>query len=237
MSMKNLMVMATAAMVLAGCNSVPDRKDPRRGLVAQTPTIIAASDSVGSNHSAPVLIRVFKEEKVLELWKRTKHGTYALVKDYSICNHSGTLGPKRRQGDLQTPEGFYDVTPRQMNPFSSQYLSFNTGYPNAFDRAHGRTGGDVMVHGGCSSAGCVAIEDAPMAELYAVVRDAIRHGQSRVQLQAYPFRMTESNMSRHASNPNIQFWRDLKVGYDQFERTRQEVAWSVRSGRYQVVAK
>ena len=109
----------------------------------------------------------YKKESELEVWKRGSNGKYALLKTYPICRWSGQLGPKIREGDRQVPEGFYTVTPGQMNPNSAYYLSFDTGYPNAYDRSFGRTGGDIMVHGSCSSRGCFAMTDQNIAEIYA----------------------------------------------------------------------
>ena len=85
----------------------------------------------------PILIRSYKKEAEMEVWKRSANGRYALLKTYPICRWSGQLGPKVREGDRQAPEGFYTVTPAQMNPNSAYYLSFDTGFPNAYDRSLG----------------------------------------------------------------------------------------------------
>lgn len=172
--------------------------------------------SVGS----PIMMRIFKEESVLEVWKQQRTGRYEKIAEYEICKWSGELGPKRQEGDYQAPEGFYTVARHQMNPNSSYYLSFNLGYPNRFDRAHGRTGSNLMVHGACSSAGCYSMTDESVLEIYAFAREAFRGGQEAFQVQAFPFRMTAENMARHRNNPNYDFWRMLKVGYDHFELTR-----------------
>ena len=127
-----------------------------------------------------------------------------------------------REGDRQAPEGFYSITPAQMNPQSSFYLSFNTGYPNAYDNALGRTGSQLMVHGDCSSRGCYAMTDEQIAEIYSLGRESFFGGQRAFQLQAYPFRMTPVNMAKHRNNPNMPFWKMIKEGYDHFEVTRQE---------------
>jgi murein L,D-transpeptidase YafK len=107
-----------------------------------------------------VYVRIFKDESELEIWKQRDDGRFHHFKTYPICNWSGELGPKLATGDKQAPEGFYTITPVLMNPNSKYYLSFNLGYPNAFDKAHGRTGDSVMVHGKCRSAGCYAMTDA-----------------------------------------------------------------------------
>jgi len=186
----------------------------------------------GMDPRAPILVRIYKEQRQLEVWKKTRAGKYALLKTYDICAYSGELGPKRREGDRQAPEGFYSVGPAQMNPGSSYYLSFDIGYPNAYDRAHGRTGGWLMVHGGCSSRGCYAMTDEQIREIYALARDAFSGGQKAFQVQALPFRMTGLNMMRHASNPNMPFWRMLKQGTDQFDATGVEPKVSVAEKQY-----
>ncbi len=181
---------------------------------------------------APILVRSYKKESVLEVWKQTREGRYALLKSFPICRWSGQLGPKRRQGDRQSPEGFYAITPRQMNPNSAYYLSFDTGYPNAYDRAHGASGSALMVHGICSSAGCYAMTNGQIGEIYALARDALAAGQGAFQMQAYPFRMSAQNMANYRADPNIDFWRQLKEGADHFEATGQEPRVSVVGARY-----
>jgi hypothetical protein len=127
-----------------------------------------------------------------------------------------------REGDRQAPEGFYSISPAQMNPQSAYYLSFNTGFPNAFDRSLGRTGSELMVHGDCSSRGCYAMTDEQIAEIYSLGRESFFGGQRAFQFQAYPFKMTPVNMAKHRNNPNMPFWRMIKEGYDHFEITKQE---------------
>jgi murein L,D-transpeptidase YafK len=144
------------------------------------------------------------------------------LKTYPICRWSGDLGPKVKEGDRQAPEGFYAITPGLMNPTSAYYLSFNTGYPNTYDQALGHTGSQLMVHGDCSSRGCYAMTDEQIAEIYSLGRESFFGGQKAFQFQAYPFRMTALNMAKHRNNPNMAFWKMIKVGYDHFELTRQE---------------
>jgi murein L,D-transpeptidase YafK len=179
-------------------------------------------DKIGTTASSPVLIRTYKKEAELEIWKMTANGQYALLKTYPMCRWSGQLGPKTREGDRQVPEGFYPITPLQMNPNSNYYLSFNVGYPNAYDQAWGRTGGNIMVHGVCSSAGCFSMTDAQIADIYAVAREAFNGGQREIQMESFPFRMTSENMARYRLDPNIAFWKELKVGSDHFEVTKTE---------------
>ena len=153
----------------------------------------------------------------MEVWKRGHDGKYALLKTFPICRWSGQLGPKVKEGDRQAPEGFYTITPAQMNPNSAYYLSFDTGYPNAYDRAYGRTGSALMVHGACSSRGCFAMTDEAIAEVYSIAREAFDGGQRTFQFQSYPFRMTPKNLAQHRLDPNMPFWQNLKEGSDYFE--------------------
>ncbi len=181
---------------------------------------------------SPILVRLFKEESELEVWKQDRTGRFALLKTYPICRWSGELGPKIKEGDRQAPEGFYTITPGQMNPNSQFYLSFDLGYPNAFDRAHNRTGAHLMVHGDCSSRGCYSMTDEQIAEIYALGREAFFGGQRSFQVQAYPFRMTPQNMAKHRNNPHMPFWKMLKQGNDHFEVTRLEPKVNVCEKRY-----
>jgi murein L,D-transpeptidase YafK len=196
------------------------------------PATQALMTQKGMTRYDPILIRSFKKESELEVWKQGRDGRYALLKTYPMCRWSGQLGPKVREGDRQAPEGFYDITPAQMNPNSSYFLSFNMGFPNAFDRSHGRNGSHLMVHGACSSRGCYSMTDEQIAEIYALVRDAHSGGQKAVQMQALPFRMTPENMAKHRVDPNIAFWRNLKEGNDHFEVTKAEPKVQVCGRRY-----
>src|SRR5579864_4056653 len=209
----------SAAVLLAGCNS-----DEINSLAtnAKANQLVAPMDAKNMDLQSPILIRLFKQEAELEVWKQDRTGRFALLKTYPICRWSGDLGPKVREGDRQAPEGFYSITPAQMNPQSAYYLSFNTGFPNAYDRALGRSGSQLMVHGDCSSRGCYAMTDEQIAEIYSLGRESFFGGQRSFQFQAYPFRMTALNMARHRNNPNMAFWKMLKEGSDHFEVTRQE---------------
>ena len=184
------------------------------------------------DRAAPILIRIYKEESTLEVWKQDRSGKFAPLNSYPICKFSGKLGPKLMEGDYQAPEGFYDITPDQMNPNSSEYLALNTGFPNAFDRSLGRTGSLLMVHGGCRSVGCYAMTDYAMEEIYGLVDEAFKGGQETIQLQAFPFRMTAQNLTRHAGDPNIPFWEMLKAGNDAFLATERPPRVAVCGRRY-----
>src|SRR4029453_8049112 len=168
----------------------------------------------------------------MEVWKRGRDGRYALLRTLPICRWSGQLGPKVRQGDRQAPEGFYTVTPAQMNPNSAYYLSFDTGFPNAYDRAQGATGAHLMVHGTCSSAGFYAMTDEAIAEVYAIAREAFAGGQRAFQFQAYPFRMTAENLAKHRADRNRALWKNLKEGSAYFDVMREEPRAAVAGMRY-----
>ena len=220
-----------AAVALAGCNP-GDIPTNGRALAPLSERMVASIAEKNMDKDSPILVRIFKEEAELEVWKKNRDGQFALLKTYPICRWSGALGPKKKQGDRQAPEGFYTITPAQMNPNSNYYLAFNTGFPNTYDRAHNYTGSELMVHGDCSSAGCYAMTDEQIQEIYVLARDAFFGGQKEFQLQAFPFRMTALNMARHRNNPNFAFWKMLKQGYDDFEATRQEPKVAVCEKRY-----
>ncbi|MGI9410986.1 MAG: L,D-transpeptidase family protein [Hyphomicrobiaceae bacterium] len=167
---------------------------------------------------APIFMRVFKREFKLELWMK-RDGRFHLFQTYPICKWSGRLGPKLKEGDHQSPEGFYTVARSAMNPASRWHRSFNLGFPNVYDRQHGRTGSYLMVHGGCSSVGCYAVTNAAVDEIWRIAKAAFRGGQRRFHVHAYPFRMTNANLAPYRGNKWIDFWNDLKSGHDAFEAT------------------
>ncbi len=221
----------SAALVLGGCDT--DSVAPAgRANAPISDKMTAELESKQMDKGSPILMRIFKEESEAEIWKQTRNGEFALLKTYPICRWSGELGPKVKEGDRQAPEGFYTITPGLMNPNSNYYLAFNTGFPNSFDRAWGRTGAHLMVHGDCSSRGCYAMTDEQMVEIYALARESFFGGQRSFQLQAYPFRMTAKNMARHRNSPHLAFWKNLKQGYDHFEVTKHEPKVDVCERRY-----
>jgi murein L,D-transpeptidase YafK len=194
--------------------------------------MVAELEKKNMPKESPILIRLFKEDAELEVWKQDNAGRYALLKTYPICRWSGELGPKFKEGDRQAPEGFYNITPAQMNANSQYYLAFNLGYPNAYDQAWGRTGAHLMVHGDCSSRGCYAMTDEQIAEIFSLGRESFFGGQQAFQVQAYPFRMTPQNMAKHRNSPHLAFWKMLKRGNDHFEVSRLEPKVDVCEKRY-----
>jgi murein L,D-transpeptidase YafK len=222
-----------AGLALSGCNtaemSLASNAKANKPIPEKLVAEIAAKDM---DLQSPMLVRLFKQEAELEVWKQNRSGQFALLKTYPICRWSGDLGPKVKEGDRQAPEGFYNITPAQMNPQSSYYLSFNMGYPNAFDKSLGRTGSQLMVHGDCSSRGCYAMTDEQISDIYALGRESFFGGQRSFQVQAYPFKMTPVNMAKHRNNPNMPFWKMIKQGYDHFEVTKQEPRVEFCENRY-----
>ncbi|WP_196260635.1 L,D-transpeptidase family protein [Pelagibacterium limicola] len=216
-------------VALAACSPI---EGDGRHLIPLSGAVKSRLASMGSTPEAAMMVRIFKEEDTLEVWKQTRDGSYKLFKAYEICTWSGELGPKVREGDRQAPEGFYTITPASLNPNSSYYLAFNLGFPNKFDRAYGRTGSHLMVHGACSSAGCYAMEDEQIAEIYALARESFKGGNRAFEVQIFPFRMTPQNLAKHQSSPHINFWKNLKEGYDYFEVANHPPSWDVCNGRY-----
>src|SRR5262245_6728439 len=175
----------------------------------------------GLTAGSPILIRIFKAEFEFELWMR-KGERFELFATYPICYWSGTLGPKMHEGDKQAPEGFYAVGLNQIHRSGRWPRSLNIGYPNALDRAHARTGSLILVHGGCTSTGCFAMTNPVMAEIYGLAEQALQQGQERIPIHVFPFRMTEANLAAGSvvHGEWRDFWHNLKLGYDLFERTR-----------------
>lgn len=224
-------VLLWVAFGLAACGGFAKGGDNRHNQPLSN-AVQTGLRSMGSSPEAPMVIRLFKEERALEIWKKTNSGAFKLFKTYEICAFSGDLGPKFKEGDRQSPEGFYTITPGLMNPKSSYYLAFNTGFPNKFDRSWGRTGSDLMVHGDCSSSGCYAMTDAGIAEIYALARETFKGGNPGFQLQLFPFRMTAANLAKHSGSEHLGFWKNIKEGYDLFEMNKQPPVWDVCQRQY-----
>jgi murein L,D-transpeptidase YafK len=187
----------------------------------------------GLKRGDPVFLRIFKGDLEVELWMLRQH-RFELFATYPICARSGELGPKLREGDGQSPEGYYTIGKGQLNPKSHFHRAFNLGYPNAFDRAHNRTGAYLMIHGGCASIGCYAMTDAAIDELWQIATAALDRGQERIGVHVFPFRMTRERMTAFDWHPAVGFWRELKPAYDFFEETRVPPQISVCNGHYAV---
>lgn len=200
----------------AAAQVLPSSPHSRKAIARQRGPLQRELAVRGFEWGAPLFIRIFKTEHILEVWLKKPSG-YKRFKSFPICTYGGKgLGPKLRQGDGRAPEGFYFVTPNQMNPFSRFHLAFNLGYPNRYDRAHSRTGGALMVHGGCISIGCFAMTNPTMETIYTLADAALRNGQPFFRVHIFPFRLNQKNMRRHRRSVWIGFWRNLKDGYDWF---------------------
>lgn len=184
----------------------------------------------------PVFIRVLKNGNrsgLLEVWlEEAESETFELFKTYRVSFFSGELGPKTKQGDLQAPEGFYFISRGRMNPQSSYHLSMDIGYPNAYDRHHGRTGSLLMIHGKSVSLGCFAMTDASIEQIYTLVDGALKRGQPFVRVHCFPFAMTPENLGQHGESEYADFWANLKEGWDWFEEHRRPPNVEVEEGRY-----
>src|SRR5262249_37903942 len=220
-----------AVMTLAGCGGGAPG-DSGRPQQPPSERMLARLKAKNMDKESPILVRVFKEEAELEVWKQDDSGRFALLRTYPICRWSGELGPKFKTGDRQAPEGFYTITPGLMNPDSSQYLAINTGFPNAYDRANSRTGAFLMIHGGCSSSGRYPMTHEHIAAIYALAREFFLGGQKSFELQAYTFRLTPLKMAKHRNSPHVAFWKMIKQGYDHFEVTHREPRVAVCEKRY-----
>jgi len=196
---------------------VPSSSRARKAIMQVRPRLDQDFLNSKLHIGSPIFLRIFKEEKILEVWVKNEDD-FQLFREYQICTYgSESLGPKIRQGDGLAPEGFYFVTPKRLNPLSQFHLSFNLGYPNQYDRVHKRTGSALMVHGDCVSIGCYAMTDEKIEEIYTIADAALRNGQEFFRVHIFPFRMTAENMKRHDKSKWYTFWENLKEGYDIFE--------------------
>lgn len=239
-SFATLSTMLLLAVHLSGsADAAASARDDRATVAARRvqPALERDLAAAGLRFGDPVFLRIFKHESELELWVRDGDERYALFRTWPICTWSGALGPKLRQGDRQAPEGFYSVGRSQLNPASRFHLSFDLGYPNAYDRANGRTGDFLMVHGNCVSIGCYAMGDAQIEQIYTLVDAALRGGQTRVPVHAFPFRFDRPPQADWRTQRWGAFWADLEQGFDAFERTHVPPQVDVRQKRYSVRAR
>lgn len=230
-------LLMTLSIFSSACGQETSKRS-EQAIKKQTPNITTALAERGDELGSPVFIRIVKtvdgslKDGYLELFIRGSGGKFSLYKKWPICTYSGDLGPKLKEGDGQSPEGFYFVPPGRMNPSSNYHLSFNLGYPNGFDRAHGRTGSYLMVHGNCVSIGCYAMTDDVIEEIYTLMSAAFKEGQPYVRVHVFPFTMTDENIGKYADNPNVEFWKNLKQGWDWFEKYNQPPNVEISQKRY-----
>lgn len=224
---------AAISLAMSANPQIPSSSRAANVITQYAPLLKRQLEARGLTFGSPILIRIFKVPSILEVWVQ-KNDRYVLFKTFAICRFSGRLGPKLKNGDRQSPEGFYNVSPSALNPHSSYFLSFNLGYPNQYDRYHNRTGSLLMVHGECASVGCYAMSNARMSEIYTLMYAAFANGQQSIQVHAYPFALTERNMQQMKKHPWYGFWLNLKQGYDAFNKSQQPLQVSVINGRYQI---
>lgn len=182
----------------------------------------------------PIYIRIFKASSELELWLQNDKGTFTLLATYPVCHWTGSIGPKLKEGDKQSPEGFYSVGVPQTRLVGRWRKAFNLGFPNRHDQLLGRTGSYILIHGGCSSVGCFAMTNPVQDEIYNIAQAALKGGQQRFQVHIFPFRMTPENLARHSAHAWAHTWADLMPAYDSFERTHIPPKIVVCGVRYQV---
>ncbi|MBK8066143.1 MAG: murein L,D-transpeptidase [Rhodanobacteraceae bacterium] len=229
-----LLVLFTLLIAPASlATEIPTNARSTQALSRVQPALTAELKALGADWGAPLYLRIFKASDELEVWVDTGE-RYQRLRTWPICTWSGDLGPKLRQGDGQAPEGFYEVAAGQLNPVSRFHLSFNLGYPNAYDRAHGRTGDYLMVHGNCVSVGCYAMGDVAIEEIYSLVAAALAHGQRAVPVHAFPFRMDGDWEAQHADSEWLSFWRQLAPAWQAFERSGQPPRMRVVDREYRL---
>jgi len=229
--MRLLILLTVFAMPILLNAQVPSSSRSREAVKRQLPVIEKEFADKGLTLGSSVFMRIFKETSELEIWIM-KGAVYQLFKTYPICYYSGSLGTKTKKGDMMAPEGFYSVSPQQLIPSSSYHLSFDIGYPNAYDRSHAYTGSAICVHGNCVSIGCFAMQDSPIEEIFTIITKAFEGGQKSFQVHSFPFRMTDKKMEKYANSKWIDFWKNLKDGYDWFESEKIPPTVGVKDKKY-----
>lgn len=228
--MKKIFIAICCLWFVAACSSVSQQRAP----YMTEASLEQRLSQVRAKQGDPIFIRIFKEERMLEIWYGNQKGQFKRFTDYPVCYYSGPLGPKKYQGDKVSPEGFYQVTRKALNPYSRYHRSFDLGFPNQYDRFKGYTGNYLMVHGDCVSVGCYAMTDQQMDEIYQLVESSLKGGQGSVSVHVFPFRMTDARLNREKNSPHYQFWLELKEGYDYFERYKRIPNVSIRNGKYTI---
>jgi murein L,D-transpeptidase YafK len=218
-------------VTISSKNKLPDSKRAGNVRIKVWPGLQKELKDKGFNEGSPIYIRVFKDQDALEVWKKAGN-KYRLFKTYQICYYSGNLGTKTKFGDNKSPEGFYSIEPRQLNPVSNYYLAINVGYPNKVEQLKGYTGDAIMIHGHCASIGCYAMTDAHIEEIYTLVYKAFEAGQQKINLDIFPFRMDNAHMDFYSHQPYMSFWKTLKPGYQKFEKTHLPVTYHIKGKDY-----
>ncbi len=233
-TLSNLLALIFCLPLVASCAGMPDYL-ARLNLIRseKLPALTSELAAADLKPGAPMYIRIFKEEGELEVWMRNDPtGLYQPFRTYRICKEAANLGPKQTEGDMKSPEGFYDVTQDRLWPGSQYHLAMNIGYPNAYDEQHGRTGSKLMIHGGCKSEGCFAMGDNAIEEIYLLAEQSLLAGNDSVPVHIFPFRMTKANLNRHGDSRWLAFWENMKQGYDLFETHKFPPRVVAENGHY-----
>jgi len=229
------LLLSLAGLAKAQSTAVPTSTRAHMAAQRVLPRLNPDLQAIGATQGDPILLRIFKREALLELWVQPAgQGDFHLFRSYPICRYSGRLGPKMREGDLQAPEGVYAVRARQLNPHSQYHLSFNLGYPNAYERAQGWTGSALMVHGSCVSIGCFAMTDPLIEEIYTLVAAALTAGQGSVPVHAFPFRLDAEALAARSDSAHFTFWTQLAAIYTAFNASHRLPRVRVDARGYQL---
>ncbi|WMS88771.1 L,D-transpeptidase family protein [Pleionea litopenaei] len=232
MSKLIISILLIATLNLAVSAEFPTSQRAEKAIKRVEPQLIKELQEQQLSYGAPIFIRVFKQSETLEVWIENAQKQYKKFKTYKICRFSGDLGPKLKQGDWQSPEGFYFVNANRLNPWSRFHLSFNIGYPNQYDRFYKRTGDALMVHGNCVSIGCYAMTDEKIEEIYALAAAALKNGQPFFRVHIFPFELNDRNLAQHKEHRWYDFWKNLQQGYQWFEEHHQPPNVNVVDGKY-----
>ena len=222
-------------MLLSGsllASTLPTSARSTKAIASVEPALKKTLISKNLQYGSPIFIRIFKKSSILEMWVKGDDDKFIHFKNYNICRFSGELGPKVKEGDWQSPEGFYFVNAKRLNPWSRFHLSFNIGYPNQYDHIHGRTGSALMIHGHCVSVGCYAMTDKNINEIYALAQAALSSGQDFFRVHIFPFKLEDSILAQYQANKWHSFWLNLKQGYDYFEKYKKPPNVDVLNKRY-----
>jgi len=229
-----------AFMGLPALIAAADVPTNRRAIVVverNTENMQALAEARGLELGAPVYLRITKRPAELTAYLQSADGSYLPLRTWKICSFSGGLGPKQAEGDGKSPEGFYSVRPRQLNPSSSYHLSFNLGFPNAYDRAQGYTGSFLMVHGDCVSIGCYAMTDEGIEEIWTVMQAAFDSGQTTIPVHIFPFAMPGGKLPEGwKSHEAAAFWTELAPAWAAFETSARVPEVNVSGGTYEIVS-
>lgn len=230
--LKIILIFSLIALSFGGVKIAKSAKS-KKAVKKCTPILKKEFKKKGLEWGSNIYFRVFKQEKQLEVWVK-KSKNFILFKTYKICYFSGGLGTKTKQGDGKSPEGFYYLKTNSMNPYSSYHLSFNIGYPNKYERKKKYTGSALMVHGNCVSIGCYAVGNKNIEEIYTLLESSFEHNQGLVRIHIFPFKFTNNKMNNRVikSNKWFSFWKNLREGYDFFEKNKTPPNVEVVGGKY-----